>query len=286
MAGYVLLPPVFAEYCREGKSLGDDFIAVMPVLIAYDNPVTRKCWPSLETIRILAGVRQEKAKQLIERISVRTGNPNGWLHIQKKPIGNGRTQYVYELLYPRYSAASISQDWIKIDKSVILKGLWAVMPPTTRRVYLTLRARGLPAHRADGEWLIDADNLRDAEYSEHFLPASYWGTSFLMEKTGIPERTIRESKAWIRDAGMAYPTTVEDVEAGMMMPFNPQRRAPKVLAALNSVRSRNQERGITPAASGYAKRDIRQLQRAASQAQPSKKGKLSRLVVEDAAENE
>lgn len=281
---FVLLPS-FGYWTREGrmnvnhkKSIGDEFIAIFPVLVSFENSVSRRSFPSLDKLAKLAGVSPNTAQQQVLTMSIRPDRPNGWLHIIKKPIGHGRTQHIYQMAYAAY-AGTESKEWIRIARAVFHKGVWAVMTPSARRVYLVLRAHGQFMERADGEW-VEIEDTAGVLATEVYVPAAYWATSHLVKATGLNERTVREAKAWFIAADMAYPTA-DDQEEGVMMPFDPQRHAPKVLESIAATRKRNTERGIAPAASGYAKRDIQRLRR--TQAAGQKKSTSTQSVRVDAA---
>lgn len=263
MSGFFLLPS-FVQWTQEGRmsikhasTVSDNFIAILPVLLTYEDLRTRESYPGIDRIATLAGVSPNTASTFLNTLAEWK-----WLHISRKPARlPGRMKHVYKMLYGAYGPQSEPTNWIRMDNALVRDGVWAVMPPSARRVYLVLRANGLREHRADGEWLNENDlDGTAAEYQ--FVPAKFWGSAYLTEATGLPDRTLRDAKAWLVKEGLVY-STHEHQEEGLLMPFDPQRHVPRVLKALETTRERNDTRGIAPA-SGYDKRGIRQLRRRTS----------------------
>lgn len=285
---YALLPN-FAEWTREGrmslahaKPVHDHFIAVLPVLISFENAATRKSYPSLDKLAKLAGVSPTSAKEVLDINSARSGHPNGWWQILKKPISHGRTKHIYQMLYARYAGGD-SPDWIRVATSVFHRGVWAIMTPATKRVYLVLRAHGQFEEQAEDGISRPVELVAGVQATGVFVPAAYWATGYLVKATGLASRTVSEAKAWLIGNGLAYATD-NDQEEGVMMPFDPQRKCDKVLASIAATQKRNQVRGIAPA-SGHAKRDIQRLRKAqiGGKVSTSRKGAATQSVSTDAA---
>lgn len=263
MNGYFLLPSV-AVWIRDGKfnithhgSVSDNFIAILPVLLAHENRTTRESFPSIARITTLAGVSSTSASDFLREL-----DKSGWLQIIRKSIPGGLTQHVYKMRYTPYGPESISTDWIRIDKDMVLERVWAVMPPSVRRIYLIFRANGLREWCADGSWVPGADEGFDPEATCQFVPAEYWEPRYLQETSGLAQSTIREAKAWLWKAQLLKPTD-DGQEPGIMMPFKPQMQAPKIIESLAKPRRRSDSERNISQPSGHTIRSIRQMRRKA-----------------------
>lgn len=257
-APFILLPPSFRLHAKEDglRTLSDAFLALLPTLIAHENAETRMSYPSLDRLSALAGISPNTASAKIKEMSV---GSHAWLNIVRHPLEGGRVQHRYKMLYPRYEpGTSDPKEWIRMDIAMFHQGVWSVMSPATKRVYLILRAYASREEVAVGQWL-DIEDVKGVDAEAAYLPPTFWDTRFLAERSGLAPRTVTQSKQWLYENGLVAPTDV-DQEEGLLMPFDPKREAPKVLEAIARRKVRNEERGYPPA-SGYTTRGIRKMRR-------------------------
>jgi len=201
---------------------------------------------------------------------------NNLLRIEQRPAARGRTRHVYIMQYPPYTPGeSDSGQWIRLDREIVMQGVWAAMRPATRRLYLVLRAHCLRQEHADGERWVDPGDLEGVQAEGAFLPAQFMSQDFLMQHTGLAPRTIRDSRQWLLDSGLAYPTPCSQVP-GLILPFSPGCHAPKVLHALQASQEQapSQENG---AASGYITRTLRGMRRQQRKTGAKRAGKLQQI---------
>jgi len=166
---------------------------------------------------------------------------------------------------------------------MVLGGVWASMSPATRRLYLVLRAHERHEDRACGQW-VPSEELAGVWAESVFVPADVSLTlGYLMDLTGYAARTIRDARAWLFDNGLAR-VTDETQADGILMPFDPRRSAPEILAGIAKATERDKQRGFAPA-TGYARRTLKALRakQASGQGTPGKKNVLVPTVDEPAA---
>ena len=207
--GFALLP--FGEHAREGSvgKWSDAWLSVLTVLISFENKETRKSYPSLDTIAALAGVSKSNVGGTIGLLQT-----NKWLAISREKAGRGRQRYVYTMRYSPYAAsfgAGEGNKWISVYDDVVKSGVWAVMSPSVRKLYLVMKAFSMEGFYANTGW---ADSYTDAytelrhDYAEDFdfMPASVldgFGKErpTLASLCGIADKTYRDAKNWLTDNG-------------------------------------------------------------------------------------
>lgn len=223
-----ILLPMGRSYVDDMRlcSTSDRMLAVLPVLIAHENHETRMCWPSIARVAALAGVGKETVVRATNELEL-----FGWLKMHHG--GSGRV--CYELGYRPYDPDLNSSDYTRIDRPVIMRGLWAAIPASAKRLYVAMRALSVMGHRASGEWISDPDesSCLDTDCSEAFLPASRLGPSDLCDVTGLSPRTFRYARSWLLDNELALVS--DDVE-GLILPFDPERYSPAVLKRLEAIK--------------------------------------------------
>jgi len=71
----------------------------------------------------------------------------GWFTIESRPHGGT----VFRLTYAQYDpGVSKPEAWVRLARELIFSGVWAVMPPSARTLYLVLLANSTFGHLADG----------------------------------------------------------------------------------------------------------------------------------------
>jgi len=258
--GFILLPAL-ARWARGGHlhietgEVPDVFLALLPVLVCFENAATRLSFPGLRKLAALAGLSPTTASHVLTAMGQKE---DGWWHVIKKSIGHGRTQHLYQMRYSCYDGTTPAGDWIRMSRSMVLGGVWAVMPPATRRIYITLRAHGQHEERAAGQW-IPAEELAGTLSETVFVPADVaLPSGYLMELTGYCARTVFSAREWLFDNGLAF-VTEEGQAPGIIMPIDPGLEAPEVLEGVAAAQERDRQRGFAPARSGYAMRTLKRL---------------------------
>lgn len=171
---------------------------------------------------------------------------------------------------------------------VIKSGVWAVMPPSARKLYLVMKAFTVEGFYANTGW---ADPYTDAytdlrhDYAEDFdfMPASVldgFGRErpTLANLCGLNDRTYRFAKNWLTDNQLMH-FYEGDYYTGLAFPHKPNRFAPKVLEAMENkkkVQGDAARRGCT----GHAKKSLRAIKVRSKQV--SQRGGDSRLKEIDA----
>jgi len=258
----------------------DAFIALLPVLVCHENAATRLSYPGIRKLAGLSGLSPTTTGEILTAMDAQA---DGWWNVLKEPIGHGRTRHYYKMRYPRYDGTTPAGDWIRMAPAMVLGGVWAAMSPAARRLYLVLRAHERHEDRACGQW-VPAGELAGVEAKSVFVPADVVLTlGYLMELTGYAARTIRDSREWLFDNGLMF-VTDETQADGVLMPFDPQRSAPEILASIAKATERDKQRGIVPA-TGYARRTLKALRakQASGQGTPGKKSVLVPTVDEPGA---
>jgi hypothetical protein len=282
MPRFALLPG-FGAWAREGRmskkredGAPDTFIAILPVLICHENAETRLSFPSLARLSALSGLSPTTASAHLQAMNASNGP---WLRILREPIGYGRVKHVYKMGYGQYCGEN-PRDWIRMDAALIINGIWGAMSPATRRLYLVLRALSWHGAKVEGKpWsTLDCELWPD----NAFVPAAHMELPSLVELTGLAGRTVRESKRWMLANGLMRPTDSLEHD-GVLMPFDPGRKAPHVLAAIEATKRREADRGYGKA-SGYARRSMRQMRKVQAEAAQGVPSNRLRTVATDAAE--
>lgn len=271
--GFALLP--FGEFARDGKIARwpDAWLSVLVILISFENKETRKSYPSLDTIATLGGVSKGNVGNAIKLL-----HEDKWLTLGRESSGRGRQRYVYTMLYPPYSAsfgAGEGNNWISVYDDVIKSGVWAVMPPSVRKLYLVMKAFTMEGFYANTGW---ADGYTSESYGDirhdfaedfDFMPASVldgFGKERppLANLCGIADKTFRDAKNWLTDNELMH-FYEGDYCTGLAFPHRPNRVAPKVIEAMESKKKEQAEltrRGCT----GHAKKSLRAIKVRSKQA--------------------
>lgn len=170
------------------------------------------------------------------------------------------------MLYGSYSASfgsGTGKDWISVYDDLIKSGVWAVMPPSARKVYLVMKAFTVEGFYANAGW-VDPDHYEDVREvcEDHFdfMPASIldgFGRErpTLANLCGLNDRTYRHAKVWLTDNELMH-FYEGDYYTGLAFPHRPNRYAPKVLEAMETKKEKQSEaarRGCT----GHAKKALR-----------------------------
>ncbi|MBG0790948.1 MAG: hypothetical protein H0S80_10675 [Desulfovibrionaceae bacterium] len=296
MAGnFILLP--FRESIRAGEFgyWEDSHIAVLPVLIAHENRKTRIARPSLDRIAVLAGVAKRTAAGATSSLQ-----RSRWLTKQSIPLPGGRTRLEYRLDYTPYRERTDQGAWVRLESSLIFQGVWAVMPPSVRKLYLTLLGFSWSSHMAwvpdDGacgdDWLIAYDHEGDLE---RFVDARYLTPPFLNNAAGLEERTGRRAWSWLMDNGFIIAngegTTSSPTDLyreGIIMPDVTNLKCDSVLRRLGSVEEITPTPGARSRLTNTRKRQKRAMNDMASQksGQKQAQGRTLSAVQPDTREPE
>lgn len=269
--GFAMLP--FGVFARDGSmaSWPDHQISILAVLISFEHRESRLSFPSHDTIAALAGVSKGTIPMSIKGLS-----NAGWFSIDRETIGRGRNRHAYLMQYTPYSAVGGSdRRWVTVYDDVIKSGVWAVMPPSVRKLYIIMKAFCSPGTYADYGWL-DGDNLQDffsdrlSDYPFDFMPESFldgFGTTerpALAQLCGVSDRTYRDAKKWLTDNGLMQYYEGE-AYSGIAFPYKPGKHAPRVLTAMEAVKAASIERQGRALSSG-AKRTIRAMKQSTKRA--------------------
>lgn len=227
---FILLP--LAEHAREGKlaTWEDPLLAVLPVLIAHENSGTRLAWPSISRVAVLSGLGKPAANMGISALKNWK-----WCTSDTRPDGGP----AWKMIYPAYRQSGLdSGSWIRIDRSVIMKGLWGIMTPSAKKLYIVMRGLALMGHLADGGWIPGyvPDGYEESD-DYAFLPAGKMAPAELSKLTGLQPRTLLNARDWLLANRMALPTEGNQLE-GLLLPYDPGLYSPKALEALANLKTK------------------------------------------------
>ena len=261
--GFALLP--FGQTARIGAMTEwpDVTLSVLTVLISFENQKTREAYPGMDTIAALAGISKTSVGPAIRNLQ-----KAGWLKPMRRRPMRGRAHWVYRMLYRRYEKGPGSgSEWISIYHDVIRSGVWAVMPPSARKLYLVMKAFAGEGAYADAGGISGHNGLSSdlkAGFARDFdfIPVSVldgFGRErpTLANLCGIADRTFRDARAWLTDNGLMRFYEGESY-SGLAFPYKPNRYAPKILELLENIkktRSETARRGCT----GHAQKALRAL---------------------------
>ncbi len=235
MGGMVFLPLRQTVLAGNLFKWDDNILAVLPVLIAHENAQTRLARPGQERIATLAGVSKSTVSHSVNELE-----GGGWLRKVIVPIAGGRTRFEYRMAYARYESGDTSGRWIVVHDYIILRGIWAAMAPSTRRLYLVLLSLSWAGEAAG----YTEDNVSDwmaetpLEENGRFVDASRLDPAYLRELAYIGPRTFARAWGWLTDNELVRPSeesAVVDVDfyrEGVVLPFDPDRYAPVVMKRL------------------------------------------------------
>lgn len=221
--GFLLLP--LAEQLRDGRisDWKDGPLSVLVVLIAHENARTREARPAISRIAVLAGIRKANVRPCLESLAAA-----GWCRPAKGSA--------WEMLTARYDGDSTR--WIRISRPLIFDGVWSVMPPSAKRLYLVLLSLAWMGHHANYE-CISCYDLEDYNYDSEdfvFVPAQHAEPVELARLAGLEPRTFRQARQWLLNAGLIQPTS-QDQAPGLLLPHDPRLSAPSVMERLARVRA-------------------------------------------------
>ena len=259
--GFAMLP--FRLHAREGSlsMWSDNQLSILAVLISFENRKTRLSFPNHDTIAALAGVSKGTIPNVISVLS-----DGGWFSVVRETVGRMRIRHAYHMKYASYDAGNNDRRWITVYNNIIKSGVWAVMPPSARKLYIVFKSFSYPGTYADHAWQ-DIDTLAYLldEYPFDFMPESFldiFGTEAcptLAKLCGVSERTYRDAKKWLTDNNlMQYHEG--DKFSGLAFPHNPERYSPRVLASIEAAKAASAERHGRALSSG-SKRTIRAMKK-------------------------
>lgn len=236
--GLALLP--FVEAAKNGKlaKYNDSQLAVLPVLISFENKDTREAFPCVETIATLSGMSNTT---VLSALSSLNGH---WFTIQKKTLKNGRPKNIYRMIYSRYTD-NPAPGWISLSHAIIKNGLWAIMTPSARKLYLVMKAFCLPGIYADLGWINrDRDDFNPHDRDDYFdfLP-NHVLKGFgkirpsLANLCGLEDRTYWRTKKWLLDVGMISEHE-GDFHSGLALYSDIKKYAPKIIQEIECIRNR------------------------------------------------
>lgn len=223
-----------------------------------------------------------------------------WLTIGREALTRGRNRYIYSMCYAPYSAsfgAGEGKNWVSVYYDIIKSGVWAVMPPSVRKLYLVMKAFTVEGFYANTGW-ADQCGCSSFDYQEvrhdfvedfDFMPASVldgFGRErpTLANLCGIADKTFRDAKNWLTDNELMH-FYEGDYYTGLAFPHKPNRYAPKVIEAMENkkkVQSETERRGCT----GHAKKTLRAIKvRSRQVSQRGGDPRLSRIEGESAADS-
>lgn len=258
--GFLLLPLV--RQGREGLIAEADprGLAVLVVLIAHENCETRKAFPSLARIATLSGLGRDTVKNSLSSLE-----EDGWFQTQLRGRG-----HCYCMQYPQYPSGG-SSAWISIARTLITEGLWSLISPTAKKLYLALRALAGPGHWADEGWIPDHEFDVEMFEAFSFLPADKLDPGELCLLTGLEPRTFRKARMCLLVYELVLPTG-QNQAPGWILPFDPMTYVPDVLARLECIRNDTDNR-----LSGGALRSFRATRRAARRG-PKKDSRIKHVT--------
>ena len=269
--GFALVP--LGKCAREGEIARwpDAWLSVLVILISFENKKPRKSYPSLDTLAALGGISKENASNAILLLQ-----NNKWLTSSREPSIRGRQRYVYTMLYPPYVVgAGEGNNWISVYDDVIKSGVWAVMPPSARKLFLVMKAFAMEGFYANTGWVGEytsesySNTCHDFAEDFDFMPASVldgFGRDrpTLAALCGIAERTFRDAKNWLTDNELMH-FYEGDYCTGLAFPHQPKRYAPKVLEALEN-KKKLQSEAIKRGCTGHATKRLRAIKVRSKQA--------------------
>lgn len=209
MAGFLLLP--LKQRILEGRlpQMDDHALATLVVLIAHEAAKTRIACPSQDRMAILAGISKQAVALAVDELAAA-----GWLQKSRLPASGGRTRFQYHMTYARYTRGDTSGRWLRLERHIVLNGVWAVMPPSVRRLYLCLLAMSWSGNSA----FITEDNERDwlleprSSGAGRFVDVRYLEPSELRRLVRIEPRTFTRAWAWLTAEKLLEPVSDDSYE--------------------------------------------------------------------------
>ncbi|MDQ7835337.1 MAG: hypothetical protein RDU24_08135 [Humidesulfovibrio sp.] len=176
----------------------DAALSVLTVLIAHENHAKRIAYPSQERISALAGISKQAVADSVAALA-----KANWLSIYTCQISGGRTRFEYHMIYPQYQQGD-HLSWLRIENYIVFNGIWAVMPPSVRRLYLTLLALSWNERAAyiSGDNLGDWQNTDIMQGESRFVPVERLGPAYLQKLAGVEPRTFTRAKNWLFENGL------------------------------------------------------------------------------------
>lgn len=239
MSGFVMLPLRKAVLDGDWAKWDDRKIAVFPVLIAHANKASRVAIPSQARIAILAGVSKTTVAKTVNELE-----EERFLSTELTFTQFGRTRTKYRMEYAPYKASdrTIGSDkrpgeaeWLRVDSYLILKGHWATMPPSVRRLFLVLIANsrgnyGADYSRSTGCW----DDIAPLDEGR-FVDARYLDPGYLRRTTQLTPRTFKRAWDSLLDTGLMRVQEggqARGYKAGVLLIYEPTLASPKILARI------------------------------------------------------
>jgi len=249
--------------------MDDHALTTLVVLIAHESARTRIACPSQDRMAILAGISKQAVATAVDGLAVAR-----WLQKSRLPAPGGRTRFQYHMTYARYVRGDTSASWLRLESHMVLNGIWAVMPPSVRRLYLCLLAMSWSGDTA----LITEDNERDwlleprSSGAGRFVDARYLEPSELRRLVRIEPRTFTRAWAWLTAEKLLEPVSDDSYEnensvcrEGVFLANLPDLYAPAVLERIAKLKS--DASFVTPG----AKRLLRHTRRTSGSGQTRKK---------------
>lgn len=245
--GFTLLP--WADAIREKgfAKIPDNWLAVFPVIIAHANK-KREAFPSYERISILAGVSKSTVSEAIDSLV-----SSGWIAKYSRNTASKLSQNVYKLTY---GTSFGSRHWIALHHDIIKSGVWGLMLPSQRKVYLLFRAFAW-----SGGWGFGVDGLSyedDAYYRErypeftnlqdhsNFLPLRLYDVNKFIPLSGLSPRTYQTAYDWLVENELII-FGDEEFQEGFTMPFKPNRCCNAIIQKLSEIKVEATKRQVSSA---------------------------------------
>ncbi len=235
MDGFFLLPLRLTITGGELQKWGNDTLAVLVVLIAHENSNTRLACPTQARIAALAGISKTTVGGALDSLA-----RLGWLTTTVHPTRRGLGFYQkHHMKYARHRNGDKSGKWLHIERYIVANGIWAAMPPDTRRLYLTLLALSWGGYGTPASYEEDVTTYAcvvPAPEDGRFVDAGYLSPQKLRDMAGITQRTFTRAWNWLVDAKMIVgaPDGMRETEnyeskGGIMLTYNSSLQVPAVL---------------------------------------------------------
>ena len=248
-APFLLLP--LRQQIRDGRLArwSDQGLSMLVTVIAHENARTRTCWPSFDRLATLAGVRRSSSLELVKSLTPE------WLVVKVRPR---RSPFIRLKYAPYRPGEDEAKHWLRISRALVMRGVWAAMAPSARRLYLTYLALGTWGHLAHGEWIQPDDFECDAQPFA-FVPLHQLEPADVASLAGLEARTFRRAKEWLA-ANQLVQVSHYDIP-GIIIPHEPDRVAPAIVERVEALKA---EAKINRAG-GRAKQSLRAVRIASKQ---------------------